>query len=476
MWLVTAVAALGACSSQDPAVPGGPDAAVVRPDAPERLADAAPIDADLDAPTDTPFVACTGSATDVYGIAASSNAPLGTILACAPAGTLALADAQNAIGSGVTATSAVNQFEIAYQTRDGSGNPAVTTARVYLPSTPRAKPVPLVAAGHGSVGLADSCAPSTGTDDNLSLPFAARGFAVIAPDLAGLGNAGTQDYLDNRAQGHQMLDGVRALRLLLAPGITAQTFLLSGYSQGGGAALSAQALARTDGSDLGTLAATVVYAPEWPIRMNSFQYLDILNTPNELVVQTGLSFSSVMVMRAYAFFEDHVGVGMGKTTVPSTYQAELETAIQSQCLVELGAYIEARMLHTDDLMDATLRADFLACANSNGSAAQCTADANASAYYQFLAGNFLGGDPHAGPIMLVQGGLDQIMPPASEAACVVDKLATDGVDVDSCVYATATHTDIMNNHPFGVAWAESILDGGPRAQCGQGTSLPACTP
>jgi hypothetical protein len=464
------------CSSNTPA--DSPDANGAGPDASQHLqpdAGAQPPDANLNAPTDTPFIACTGSAADVYAATARPNAALGTVLACAPDTVLALADVQTAIGSGVTATSAVAQFQIAYQTRDSSNNPAVTTARVYLPSTPRARPVPLVAAGHGSVGLADSCAPSTGTDDNLPLPYAARGFATIAPDLAGLGNAGTQDYLDNRVQGHQLLDGVRALRALLAPGITAETYLLSGYSQGGGAALSAQALARGDGSDLGTLAATVVYAPEWPIRMNSFGFLDLLNGPNELVVESGLSNSSVMVMRAYAFWEDHVGVGMGKTTVPAAYQSGLETAIQSSCLVELGGYIEADMLHTVNLMDPTLKTDFLACVTGAGSGSACTQDENASAYYQFLSNNFLTADPNAGPILMVQGGLDQIMPPATEGACVHDKLVTEGVDVDTCVFPTSTHTDIMNQHASGIAWVESVLAGGARVECDQSNQLPTCT-
>ena len=210
--------------------------------------------------------------------------------------------------------------------------------------------------------------------------------------------------------------------------------------------------------------------------MNSFQYLDILNGPDELVVQTGLSFSSVMVMRAYTFWEDHVGVGMGKTTVPAAYQSGLDTAIQSQCLVALGGYIEAGMLHTSNLMDPTLKTDFLACVTGNGSGDACTADANASAYYQFLAGNFLNGDPSSGPILMVQGGLDQIMPPASEGACVHDKLVADGVNVDTCVFPTSTHTDIMDQHASGIAWAESVLAGGPRAECDQSNQLPTCSP
>ncbi len=433
-------------------------------------------DANLDAATDVPAVPCTDTSDAVYAATAQPGAALGTILACAPDPVLASADAQTAIGTGMVATSGVSQFRIAYQTRDGSGGPAVSTARVYLPATPRARPVPIVVAGHGSVGIADSCASSLTIDDNLPLPYAARGFAVIAPDLAGLGNAGTQDYLDNRAQGWQLLDGARALRAFMAPGITAPELILTGYSQGGGAALSAQTLYHADGAGIGTVVATVVYAPEWPIRLNSFNYINILRDPTQLTILTGLSFSSVAVLRQYAWFADHTAAGIGNLFAPAALQAGVEIAAQTQCLVPFGGYVQTQMLHTGDLIDNTLRTDFLACVDGTGTGDACTSDANASAYYQFLVANHLTADPTAGPVLMVQGGLDQIMPPAGEAACIHDKLVAESVDVDTCVFPVADHSNIMDNHASGVAWAESVLAGGPRAECDQSNTLPTCTP
>jgi hypothetical protein len=468
---VIAIAFAVSCGTAQPVAHDGstPDAPAV--DAP-RVVDAA-----VDAPpgrTDVPAVPCTGSAGDVYAVAATTSAPLGTILACAPADTLDTTAAQAAIGSAIVATSGVATFLVAYQTRAGDGSPAVTTARAYLPVTPRARPVPLAAVGHGSVGLADACVPSVKLDDNLPLPYAARGFAAIAPDLAGLGNAGTQDYLDNRAQGHQLLDGVRALRALLAPGVTAPQFIVSGYSQGGGVALSAQALARGDGSDLGELVATAVFAPEWPIRLDSFDYVGILDDPNQLTIATGLSVSSIAVLRQYAFFENWVGAGHGPDALPAQFRSAAQLVIQSQCLVAVGGYIQAQMLHTGDLIDPTLRAGLVACMAGSGSAAGCTG--TAAQYYQALVTDALPPDPADGPVLIVQGLLDQIMAPAHEAACIAQELMNDGVDTSTCVLPTASHTDIMNNESLGQAWVESILDGGQRADCSTGASLPACQP
>ncbi|HEY4059444.1 MAG TPA: lipase family protein [Kofleriaceae bacterium] len=447
-----------------------PSANGVEPDAAPDAPDAPGVDADLDAPTDVPAVPCTNTVEQVYAAAAQPSAALGTILACSVDDSLSVGDLPAMVGDGIEVTSAVKQYRIAYQTRDHAGAPAVSTARVYLPSTPRARPVPIVVAMHGSVGLADACVPSATIDHNLPLPFAARGFAVIAPDLAGLGNAGVQDYLDNHTQGWQTLDGARALRALLPTGITAQEMILAGYSQGGGAALSAQALFKSDGAGLGSLAATVVYAPEWPISMKSFDYETILRDPTALTIGEGLSYSSVAVLRQYAFFEDHLGAGRGKTSVASQYGDGLQSAVDSQCLVPLGGYIQTAMLHTGDLIESTLRTSLVACMDGT---AGCTGDG--AAYHQFLVDNVLAPDASAGPVFIVAGLLDQIMPPAKEGACIENKLKVANVDVADCMIATATHGNVMDQHKHGVAWAESVLAGGARYSCDAVVAMPACS-
>ncbi|MFT3698284.1 MAG: lipase family protein [Kofleriaceae bacterium] len=431
--------------------------------------DAAMIDADLTAATDTPVGPCTDTAADVYAAQASTTKPNGSILACAPDAVIDQAALPALIGSDITVTSDVKMYRIAYQTRDHAGQPAVSTARAYLPSTPRARPVPIVVAMHGSVGLADSCVPSANQDNNLPLPYAARGFAVIAPDLAGLGNAGYQDYLDNHTQGWQTLDGARALRALLPTGLTADELILTGYSQGGGAVLSAHALIASDGPGIGTVKATVVFAPEWPISMKSFDYDAILRNPTNLTISEGLSYSSVAVLRQFAFLEDHVGAGHGVEAVPANVRSGLQSSIDSQCLVALGGYIQVSMLHTGDLIDPTLRSELLACEDGT---AGC--EGNGSAYQQFLAQNILAPDPQSGPVFIVAGLLDQIMPPAKEGSCIADRMHTFGVDVSACVISDATHTNIMDHHAKGLAWAESVLGGGVRYAC-DSSQLPACT-
>jgi hypothetical protein len=317
------------------------------------------------------------------------------------------------------------------------------------------------------VGLADSCVPSRDVDASLPLPYAGRGFAAIAPDLAGLGNAGTQAYLDNFAQGWQLIDGARALRRLLAPGITADAIVFTGYSQGGGAALSARALLRADPPGAGALAATVVYAPEWPIRLDSFDYVTMLRDPTRLTISEGLSYSSVAVLRQYAFFENHVGAGHGGDAFPAAARATITGAIDGLCLVPLGGVVETTMLHTGDLIDPDLRTGLVSCLDATG----CTGVA--SDYYNYLLAGQLAPDALAGPVRIVQGLADQIMPPAREASCIRDRLVSSGVSVDACTFAGSTHATIMDQHAAGVTWAEAMVDGAGPAECAS-SDLPPC--
>ncbi len=114
------------------------------------------------------------------------------------------------------------------------------------------------------------------------MPWAATGHAVITPDFTGMGNEGVQAYLNNRDQAYAVLDGARALRKLFQPGTFSDQVAIAGFSQGGGASLSAHALAKSYGAG-GTLAAVVAYAPQWPVRDDSFAFVDLVTKPTTLI-------------------------------------------------------------------------------------------------------------------------------------------------------------------------------------------------
>ncbi|GAN96008.1 hypothetical protein Geu3261_0045_010 [Komagataeibacter europaeus NBRC 3261] len=120
------------------------------------------------------------------------------------------------------------------------------TAEVILPAgKPPAGGWPIVAWAHGTVGVADHCAPSSNpwTERNRRYlsEWMKRGFAVVGTDYQGLGMPGTHAYLDTRVEAYSVLDGVRAA-LAGVPGLQ-NKIMIVGQSQGGGAAFASAAFA-----------------------------------------------------------------------------------------------------------------------------------------------------------------------------------------------------------------------------------------
>ncbi|MCU5782481.1 secretory lipase [Alcanivorax balearicus MACL04] len=119
---------------------------------------------------------------------------------------------------------------------------------------------PILAWGHGTLGIADVCAPSwTGFRDRDAAylnRWLKRGFAVVATDYQGLGGPGPHPYSVWRAEGTSVLDSIRAARAA-RPGRIDNRAILAGQSQGGGAALGAATLAANYAPDLDILGAVV---------------------------------------------------------------------------------------------------------------------------------------------------------------------------------------------------------------------------
>lgn len=126
-----------------------------------------------------------------------------------------------------------------YVTTASDGRPAVASAVVYVPADRVTEQLPLVVWVHDGGGLAPSCAPSVRglSASGLSLldRVAAAGYAVLAPDLPGLGVEGEPSYLLGQPEAHAVLDGLRAARQL--NGVRFSGAVLWGFGQGGHAVL-----------------------------------------------------------------------------------------------------------------------------------------------------------------------------------------------------------------------------------------------
>jgi hypothetical protein len=143
---------------------------------------------------------------------------------------------------------------VLYRSVGTSARPIAVSGAVSIPKGRAPKGGwPVVTFAHGTVGIADQCAPSrvsTGSADfanyyayvqPMERSWLKRGWAVVQTDYEGLGTPGTHPYLNGPSEGRSVLDMVRAARRL--DGSLSDVVAIAGHSQGGQAALSAAATA-----------------------------------------------------------------------------------------------------------------------------------------------------------------------------------------------------------------------------------------
>jgi alpha-beta hydrolase superfamily lysophospholipase len=139
-------------------------------------------------------------------------------------------------------------WRILYHSRNLSGGDVAVSGFAIVPTSPAPTAARAVYAwAHGSAGQADRCAPSHDIGSNLP-PYGGElvghGVALVATDYQGLGTPGEATTYVGIAEGHAVLDSVRAAAQL--PGVgKLGPVVIAGHSQGGGAALWAAQLARS---------------------------------------------------------------------------------------------------------------------------------------------------------------------------------------------------------------------------------------
>lgn len=155
-------------------------------------------------------------------------------------------------------------WRIMYRTTDVHGAPVVATGIVVTPDGR----VPdggrtVLAWGHPTTGVAESCAPSRGFDPFIGIEgmrvLLDRGYTIVAADYVGMGTDGPDSYLVGATAGNSVLDSVRAAQHIEGAG-AGHKVILWGHSQGGQAALFAAERASRYAPEL-TIAAVAVAAP-----------------------------------------------------------------------------------------------------------------------------------------------------------------------------------------------------------------------
>lgn len=160
------------------------------------------------------------------------------------------------LDSALSLPNAASAQRILYTSLDGidGKTPIVVSGALF---TPKGKAPaggwPVASWGHGTVGIADICAPSWAGRSYRDVQYLNRwldeGYAIVATDYQGLGVPGGHPLLNNRMAAYGILDAAKAV-VAGVPGL-ANKVLIVGQSQGGAGAFAAGAYAATYAPDLG---------------------------------------------------------------------------------------------------------------------------------------------------------------------------------------------------------------------------------
>ena len=210
------------------------------------------------APSATTTPAATTATTAPSPVTGATVGNVGTVTSKAPAGA-----GQLISSTPIAGVSASKAYRVRYRSFSPLGGPIEVTGLVYLPTTKAPTGGwPVLSYAHGTVGLADRCAPSNQVGDLENIvgsTFNALGMAVVATDYEGLGTDKRHPYLNGVSEGRGVVDIVRAAKAIPGSNLSS-TFVVWGHSQGGHAALFAGELAPYWAPEL-KLAGVVAGAP-----------------------------------------------------------------------------------------------------------------------------------------------------------------------------------------------------------------------
>ncbi len=130
-------------------------------------------------------------------------------------------------------------YRVLYTSTTVDDKPTPVTGLVFVPKTPApAGGYPVVSWGHGTNGMADTCAPSLTPDDAVPLinMLLDKGWEVTASDYQGEGTPGLLPYIAGDSAARNTIDIVRAARNMKGADAS-DNYLVWGHSEGGQTAM-----------------------------------------------------------------------------------------------------------------------------------------------------------------------------------------------------------------------------------------------
>ena len=298
----------------------------------------------------------------------------------------------------------VDIYELMFVTRDADGSPIEALATLYLPVAEEQTEAPVLAFGSGTTGIGNQCAPSLEVPEEIRWgwyrqnmqAYAGQGIIAIFPDYVGFHHPDIpQRYFSKAAEGHLMLDALRAVRVAfdqytdqidtaVRPGDINVT---SGYSQGGHAALAA-------------LDMNERYAPDVPVA--GAIGFGSTNSVEMLMKEAG--YYSPYIIYTYQQIYGSAMVDPAEL-LQERWAETLEEDVMRMCVDEFQYYYpyEREPLYTEAFYDAlysdTLSSEF-------------------PTFRRILDENESGLDNHGKPVLMIQGNQDIIVTNPAQRAYV----------------------------------------------------------
>ncbi len=321
-------------------------------------------------------------------------------------------------------------WRILYRSTTADGAPAVVSGIVLVPEGP-APPEgrPVAAWAHGTTGIADRCAPSA-TGNLFYDDYGAEGrrlldegFVVAATDYHGLGTPGVHSYHRSEELARATIDSVTAAHRLEEAGPVAPSWVVIGHSEGGLAALAVDERASTAPAELDYLGA-VVAAPS----------AQLGSVAPAMFAVPGRGYA-VLLLEAVAEVEPDLAPSVALSAEGASREA----------LLTHGCWEEA-VPGFDDLPPEELLAD-------------PSVGTRLGEVLTDWAGNDV--TRATGPLLVIQGEVDEAVPPPLTAS-LVDQLCAAGIVVEYRTYPGVTHDPVMAaSAEDAAAWTAARLAGEP---------------
>ena len=312
--------------------------------------------------------------------------------------------------------SAASAFRILYSSVNGLGDkkePIAVSGSVFLPKgTAPAGGWPLIAWAHGTVGIADICAPSnkarSDRDSKYLSHWLDQGYAVVASDYQGLGTPGGHPYLATRPAAYSVLDSIRAVQADPTFSI-GKSVVLVGQSQGGGAAFA-------------TAGEATTYAPELDIRGTVATGTPYFTNDTAPVVRDPNVVTGMLTYSMYIMYLGEQADPLFKIADYASLPARpFFESTRTQCFMDT-----ATMIKTENMSQAKM----------------FTADPTEAMakFYPLMAYSTL---KVKGPVFMGTGGKDKDVPPPGQERLFNDACKAGSV-IEHKVYADLDHSGAVN--------------------------------